>query len=78
MKHEDKLFYFLSRTELQKNVQSIWQQEKKKSQNENSRVPPTALNWECVLTKQTQHSAGGFMEWVFKQLQPQGETEAMA
>lgn len=40
---------------------------KKKSQNENSCVPrtaQTALSWECVLTKETQILAGGFMEWV--------------
>lgn len=52
--------------------------DKKKSQNENSCVPQTALNWECVLTKETQILTGGFMEWVFIQQQPQGETETMA
>lgn len=35
-------------------------------------------NWECVLTKETQLLAGGFMEWVFIQQQPQGETETTA
>lgn len=34
-------------------------------------------NWECVLTKETQLLAGGFMEWVFIQQQPQGETNGL-